>query len=54
MDELDRIVATALADFAARNDPAALENAKAKFLGKAGALTELLKSLGNDTQTVEK
>ena len=28
------------------NDPAALENAKARFLGKAGALTDLLKSLG--------
>ncbi len=46
MDELDRIVAAALADFAACGDPAALENNKAKYLGKAGALTELLKSLG--------
>ena len=46
MDELDRIVAAALADFAACNDPAALENSKARYLGKAGALTELLKSLG--------
>jgi phenylalanyl-tRNA synthetase alpha chain len=46
MDELDRIVAAALADFAACGDPAALENSKAKYLGKAGALTELLKSLG--------
>src|SRR4249919_1659160 len=46
MEELDRIVAAALADFAACADPAALENAKAKYLGKAGALTDLLKGLG--------
>ena len=46
MDELDRIVAAALADFAACADPAALENSKAKYLGRAGALTEQLKSLG--------
>ena len=46
MDELDRIVAAALADFAACADRAALENSKAKYLGKGGALTELLKSLG--------
>ena len=46
MNELDRIVAAAQADFAACTDPAALENGKAKYLGKAGALTELLKSLG--------
>jgi phenylalanyl-tRNA synthetase alpha chain len=46
MDELERIVAGALAEFAACGDPAALENCKAKYLGKAGALTDLLKSLG--------
>ena len=46
MDDLDRIVAAALTDFAACADPAALENSKAKYLGKAGALTDLLKSLG--------
>jgi len=46
MDELDRIVTAATADFEAARDPAALENAKAKYLGKAGALTDLLKSLG--------
>jgi phenylalanyl-tRNA synthetase alpha chain len=46
MTELDRIVAAAAADFDAARDPAALENAKAKYLGKAGALTDLLKSLG--------
>ncbi|MEP7207772.1 MAG: phenylalanine--tRNA ligase subunit alpha [Casimicrobiaceae bacterium] len=46
MDDLDRIVGNALADFAACHDPAALENSKARYLGKAGALTELLKGLG--------
>ena len=46
MNELDRIVADALAEFAACADPAALENSKARYLGKAGALTDLLKSLG--------
>jgi phenylalanyl-tRNA synthetase alpha chain len=46
VNEIDRIVAGALADFAACNDPAALENSKAKYLGKAGELTLLLKALG--------
>ncbi|MEP7182245.1 MAG: phenylalanine--tRNA ligase subunit alpha [Betaproteobacteria bacterium] len=46
MNELDRIVAAAIAEFAAASDPAALENAKARYVGKAGALTDLLKSLG--------
>ena len=46
MDALNDIVERAFADFAASADPAALENAKAKYLGKAGALTALLKTLG--------
>ena len=46
MEELSRIVAMAQADFAACNDPAALENAKARYLGKSGALTAQLKALG--------
>src|SRR2546423_1446823 len=46
MDNLEHIVASALQDFQACNDPPALENAKAKYLGKTGALTELLKGLG--------
>ena len=33
MTELDRIVASALADFASCADPAALENSKARYLG---------------------
>ena len=43
--ELDRIVTSALAEFAQCGDPASLENAKARYLGKAGALTEQLKGL---------
>ncbi|CAG0987653.1 phenylalanyl-tRNA synthetase alpha chain [Burkholderiales bacterium] len=46
MSTLDDLVASALADFAAAADPAALENAKARYLGKAGLLTAQLKSLG--------
>jgi len=46
MTNLDQIVARALADLAAAADPAALENAKAGYLGKSGELTALLKSLG--------
>jgi len=46
MDDLTRIVDTALSDFQACADPAALENVKAKYLGKAGALTTQLKTLG--------
>jgi len=43
--ELNRIVASALAEFAQCDDPASLENAKARYLGKTGALTEQLKAL---------
>jgi phenylalanyl-tRNA synthetase alpha chain len=46
MDELETIVARALADFAACDDPVALENVKARYVGKSGRVTELLKSLG--------
>jgi len=46
MDPLETIVAAALADFASCHDAAALENAKARFLGKTGRLTEQLKALG--------
>jgi phenylalanyl-tRNA synthetase alpha chain len=45
MNDLASIVAQARADFAGCVDPAALEDAKAKYLGKTGALTELLKAL---------
>ena len=46
MSDLATIVAGARAEFDRCADAAALENAKAKYLGKAGALTELLKGLG--------
>jgi phenylalanyl-tRNA synthetase alpha chain len=46
MEELERIVERAHAAFQAAGDPAALENAKARFLGKSGELTALLKGLG--------
>src|SRR5690349_694586 len=47
MQDLDNIVARAAADFAAAADPASLENAKARYLGKSGELTALLKQLGS-------
>ncbi len=45
MNDLDNLVAGATAEFEAAATPADLENAKARFLGKAGRVTELLKSL---------
>ena len=45
MNDLDSLVHAAQADFAAAPTPAELENAKARFLGKAGRVTELLKGL---------
>jgi phenylalanyl-tRNA synthetase alpha chain len=44
--ELDRIVSEALASFAQATDSPRLEQDKARFLGKTGSLTELLKALG--------
>jgi phenylalanyl-tRNA synthetase alpha chain len=44
--ELDKLVDDARAAFAAVSQPAALENEKARFLGKSGAITERLKALG--------
>jgi len=46
MENLETIVARALDDFAGAADPAALENVKARYLGKGGELTSLLKTLG--------
>ncbi len=43
---LEQLVQDARAAFAAAAQPAALENEKARFLGKTGSLTELLKGLG--------
>jgi phenylalanyl-tRNA synthetase alpha chain len=44
--ELDKLVEDARTAFAAVSQPAALENEKARFLGKTGAITERLKGLG--------
>ena len=43
--DLDRLVDAARAAFAAAMQPAALENEKARYLGKNGAITERLKAL---------
>jgi len=47
MQNLEDIVGRAAADFAAAPDPAALENAKAKYLGKSGELAAFRASLGS-------
>ena len=46
MNDLDSLLATAEADFHAAQQGAELENAKARYLGKSGRLTDLLKGLG--------
>jgi len=46
MANLDHLIAASKADFSTCEDMPALENAKAKYLGKTGALTEALKGLG--------
>jgi len=45
LEDLSGIVERALADFAASADPAALEDAKARYLGKGGALAALQATL---------
>ena len=47
MSDLDNLVSAASAEFAGAPTPAELENAKARFLGKSGRVTELLKSLAS-------
>jgi phenylalanyl-tRNA synthetase alpha chain len=46
MNSLEQLVVSAQADFLAAVDAAALENAKAKYLGKTGQITEMMKGLG--------
>ena len=46
MVDLDQLVEHAKQDFAQAKDPAALEDVKAKYFGKSGLLTEMLKGLG--------
>ena len=45
MNDLDQLVQSARDDFAAAATPADLENAKARYLGKAGRVTDLLKGM---------
>jgi phenylalanyl-tRNA synthetase alpha chain len=44
--DLEQLAQQAAADFAAISAPAELENAKARYLGKSGRITELMKGLG--------
>jgi phenylalanyl-tRNA synthetase alpha chain len=46
MDDLEKLIGDALAQFNGIDNAAELEQAKALYLGKAGRLTELLKGLG--------
>ena len=46
MNDLEQLSLSAQAEFDAAPTPAELENAKARYLGKSGRLTELLKALG--------
>src|SRR5580765_6451486 len=46
MNSLEQLVAQARADFAGVPDAAALENAKARYFGKTGQITEQMKRLG--------
>ena len=46
MNDLEQLVLSAQADFDAAKSPAELENAKAKYLGKSGRITEWLKAMG--------
>ncbi|MDR3323638.1 MAG: phenylalanine--tRNA ligase subunit alpha [Zoogloeaceae bacterium] len=54
MHNLDAIVAEAKALFASIADPDALEQAKARFLGKSGQITERLKGLAKLAQEEKK
>ncbi len=45
MNDLDQLLQQATGDFAAATTPADLENAKARFLGKTGRVTELMKGM---------
>ena len=46
MQHIEQLIAHAAAEFAGIADAAQLEQAKSRYLGKSGSLTELLKSLG--------
>ena len=54
MNDLDLLVQSAETEFSAAATPADLENAKARFLGKSGRVTELLKGLAALTPEEKK
>ena len=54
MQDLSELIESARQDFAQAEQPAALEDAKAKYIGKSGAVTALMKSLGQLAPEVRK
>jgi phenylalanyl-tRNA synthetase alpha chain len=46
MNPLEQLVEQARSDFSMAHDAASLENAKARYLGKTGQITEQMKGLG--------
>jgi phenylalanyl-tRNA synthetase alpha chain len=54
MNDLDQLVQSAGADFDVARTPAELEDAKARYLGKSGRLTDLLKGLAALTPDEKK
>jgi phenylalanyl-tRNA synthetase alpha chain len=54
MVDLDQLVAQAQASFSSTSDAVALEEVKAKYIGKSGVLTELLKGLGKLDPEIRK
>ena len=46
MNDLETLVSAAQTEFDASHQSAELENAKARYIGKSGRITELLKGLG--------
>lgn len=54
MVDLDQLVLDAKQSFTSTSDSAALEDIKAKYLGKSGVLTELLKGLGKLDPEIRK
>jgi phenylalanyl-tRNA synthetase alpha chain len=54
MNDLEDLVLAAQADFDAATQAAELENAKARYLGKGGRVTELLKGLASMTPEQKK
>ena len=54
MDSLEQLVLLAKQDFENAPDAVALENAKARYLGKTGLITEQMKTLGKMAPELRK